>query len=64
MTTYERYIMPYPVHYEQTVTINSDRDLLEFPLCESEKDYNSGRWTEDIDAVTCPECLAIYDSRP
>ena len=56
--------MTYPVHYEQTVTINSDRDLLEFPLCESEKDYNSGRWTEDIDEVTCPECLAIYDSRP
>lgn len=49
-----------PIHLEATVEINSDRDLIEFPACESMKDYNSGRWTDDLDKVTCQDCLDLY----
>ena len=51
------------MHLMDEVEINSDRDLIEFPACESYKDFNSGRWTDQIDDVDCPECLTIWDAR-
>lgn len=51
------------MHWMAEVVINSAGDLIEFPVCESERDYNSGRWTDNIDDVTCTECLTIFDAR-
>ena len=50
------------MHLMREIEINFDRDLMEFPACESGKDYNSGRWTDKIDDVNCSECLAIWDA--
>ena len=56
--------MDHIMHLEATVKINSDGDLLEYPACESMADYNSGRWTDDIEDVTCVDCTLIWITQP